>query len=132
MCPRAVLGYANDSTSEFPAIFDLYWKRFQDFNRLRGVHLTEIQTTFLKKNRIRTYHASGVEGGQPWYRFLSKVFIKVDDVVTIAPEVQDDRERGEHGKFPVCLISSVMALGTDKTRVTNPALQGWVSKQSRY
>jgi hypothetical protein len=49
--------------------------------------------------------------------------------VTIAPEVQDDGERGEHGKFLVCLLSSVMVLGTDRASVTDPALQGWVSKE---
>jgi hypothetical protein len=56
-------------------------------------------------NDIRAYHASGVQGGKPWYRFLSKALIKVDDIVTIASEVQDDGERGEHSKVLVCLFS---------------------------
>lgn len=64
-------------------------------------------------NGIRAHHASRIQRGKPWDRSLSKTLIEVNDIVTIAPEVQDDGERGEHGKVLACLFSSVMVFGTD-------------------
>ena len=64
-------------------------------------------------NDIRAYHASGVQRGEPWHWFLSKILIEVDDIVTISPEVQDDGEGREHGKILVYLLSLIMVFGTD-------------------
>ena len=65
MRTRAVLGDPNDSTSDLPAIFNLYWKRLQDFNRLRGMHLTEIQTELLKRTVFERTTRAGSKGGSP-------------------------------------------------------------------
>lgn len=64
-------------------------------------------------NGFRAYHASRVQGGKPWYRVLSEALIKINDILTIASEMQDDGESREHSKILICLFLTKMVFGTD-------------------
>jgi len=64
-------------------------------------------------NGDRAYHASRVQGGKPWHRFLSKVLTKVNDIVTIASEMQGHGESREHGKVPICLFLTIIRMESE-------------------
>ena len=55
-------------------------------------------------NDIRAYHASGVQGGKSWYRFLCKVLINANDIVGIASEAQGDRKCGDVASSGVFIL----------------------------
>lgn len=65
-------------------------------------------------NGFRAYHASRVQGGKVWYRVLSEAFIEINDILTIASEMQDDGESREHSKVLVCLFLTTMVFGTER------------------